>query len=316
MKLRPSDYEKMLDAYRKAEGDPGAFTDPRTAHLVVHENRVIGAHLVPGLEVEPEETGDGIDLVLRVEPGTRIERPVHLCFGVLPAEGLQLINIDAAVGDGSDIRLLAHCIFPNAVRVEHRMQALVRVGQGGRYHYDEVHYHGEEGGVRVIPRARILLDEGARLETLFQLTSGRAGRLDIDFEVEAAARAVAEVVARASGYGDDRISIREKCVLAGEGSRGLIKSRVAVAGAAESEVVSEMSARGRHARGHVDCIEIVREHGKARAVPVVDVLEPTAKVTHEAAIGSVDRKQLETLMARGLCQEDAVEVIIRGMLGT
>ncbi|MBK5226747.1 MAG: SufD family Fe-S cluster assembly protein, partial [Thermoleophilia bacterium] len=52
----------------------------------------------------------------------------------------------------------------------------------------------------------------------------------------------------------------------------------------------------------------------ARAVPVVNVLDHTAKVTHEAAIGSVDGKQLETLMARGLSQEQAVDVIIRGML--
>jgi len=39
-----------------------------------------------------------------------------------------------------------------------------------------------------------------------------------------------------------------------------------------------------------------------------------ARVTHEAAIGSVNRQELETLMARGLDEADAVDVIIRGML--
>jgi Fe-S cluster assembly scaffold protein SufB len=37
-------------------------------------------------------------------------------------------------------------------------------------------------------------------------------------------------------------------------------------------------------------------------------------VTHEAAIGTVDRKQLETLMAHGLTPEQAVEMIVRGLL--
>jgi Fe-S cluster assembly scaffold protein SufB len=37
-------------------------------------------------------------------------------------------------------------------------------------------------------------------------------------------------------------------------------------------------------------------------------------VTHEAAIGTVDRKALETLMARGLSPEEAVAVIITGIL--
>ena len=41
---------------------------------------------------------------------------------------------------------------------------------------------------------------------------------------------------------------------------------------------------------------------------------PLAKVTHEAAIGSVDKKQLETLMAHGLTPEEAVDVIVKGIM--
>jgi len=50
-------------------------------------------------------------------------------------------------------------------------------------------------------------------------------------------------------------------------------------------------------------------------VPIATVTHPTAQVTHEAAIGSVDRKRLLTLMARGLREDEAVDVIIKGMLG-
>ncbi len=304
----------MLEAYSRARGDPEVFDDSRIAHLVVHENRVIGAHLVPGLEVEPEETANGIDLRFFVEPGARIEFPVHLCFGVLPAEGEQVINISGEVAEEGGVELLAHCIFPDAVKVQHRMQAAIAIGRNASYSYDEVHFHGDAGGVSVIPRARITLDEGARLRTAFQLTQGRVGELDIDYEVEAAAGAVVEMLARVYGYGNDSITIREKCLLNGDDARGVIKSRVAVTGAARSEVFSEMEASGRRSRGHVDCIEIIQDRARARAVPVVNVLESSAKVTHEAAIGSVDNRQLETLMSRGLSQEKAVEVIVRGML--
>jgi hypothetical protein len=37
-------------------------------------------------------------------------------------------------------------------------------------------------------------------------------------------------------------------------------------------------------------------------------------VTHEAAIGSVDSTQLQTLMAHGLDEEEASDVIIQGLL--
>jgi Fe-S cluster assembly scaffold protein SufB len=46
----------------------------------------------------------------------------------------------------------------------------------------------------------------------------------------------------------------------------------------------------------------------------VRVFDPEAKVTHEAAIGSVDKKELETSLARGLSPEQAVEMIVSGIL--
>ncbi len=68
------------------------------------------------------------------------------------------------------------------------------------------------------------------------------------------------------------------------------------------------------ARGHMDCTEIVRDEAVAENVPMVVVRDDRAQVTHEAAIGSVNKKELETLMARGLDEDSAVDVIIRGML--
>jgi hypothetical protein len=44
------------------------------------------------------------------------------------------------------------------------------------------------------------------------------------------------------------------------------------------------------------------------------VTDKQAKVTHEAAIGSIDKKQMQTLMARGLDEEEAVKIIVRGIL--
>lgn len=44
------------------------------------------------------------------------------------------------------------------------------------------------------------------------------------------------------------------------------------------------------------------------------VFHPLARVTHEAAIGRLDQKELETLMPRGLSPQEAVEMIVSGLL--
>ena len=103
-------------------------------------------------------------------------------------------------------------------------------------------------------------------------------------------------------------------MLRGERSRGLIKTRVVLEDRAQAEITGITEAYAKGARGHVDCMEIVQGEAHASAIPIVRVFHPEAKVTHEAAIGSVDKKELETLMARGLAPEEAIELIVSGIL--
>ena len=166
----------------------------------------------------------------------------------------------------------------------------------------------------VAPHARVTLEQGAHYKAEFSLIQGRVGRLDIDYAVDVGEAAVAELVSRIYGFSSDSIRIREQLALNGPNAKGLLKSRVAVRDEARAEVVNIMEGNAAGARGHVDCMEIIRDHAVVSAVPEVRVRHPQAKVTHEAAIGSVDSRQLETLMARGLGPEEAVDLIVRGML--
>ena len=128
-------------------------------------------------------------------------------------------------------------------------------------------------------------------------------------------KAVAELVVKAYGKGHDDIKILEKINLNGAGARGLAKSRIVLSDEARAEVKGETYGNAPNARGHVDCIELVNgTEAVARAIPIVSVTNEMAKVTHEAAIGSVDRRQVETLMARGLDENEAVDIIVKGIL--
>jgi Fe-S cluster assembly scaffold protein SufB len=188
------------------------------------------------------------------------------------------------------------------------------VGNRASYAYNEVHFYGDKGGIEVIPKAKIRIGNNSRLVTNFSLLHGRVGLLDLDYDTEALAGSSMEMTAKVYGSGTDRIRIREAANLLGEDARGLIKSRVSVKGEARSDIVSELAAGARGARGHVDCVEIVQGRAEATAVPKVSVTHELAKAKHEAAIGRVDQKQVETLMARGLEEEKVIDVIMGGML--
>jgi uncharacterized protein len=92
------------------------------------------------------------------------------------------------------------------------------------------------------------------------------------------------------------------------------RTRVAVRDSSKSDVFTTMQGNAPGARGHMDCTEIVRDEAVASNTPLVVVRNDKAQVTHEAAIGTVNRKELESLLARGLDEDEAVDLIIRGMI--
>ncbi|MGM0627805.1 MAG: SufB/SufD family protein [Candidatus Fermentibacterota bacterium] len=290
------------------------ITSPDVAHVEIHGNEVLGMHLVPGLEVEAEEREDGISATVRVRRGVRIEKPVNMCFGLIPESGVQRIRMDVELEEGARAAVVSSCTFPNAVEVLHEMEAEIRLGRDAEYIYLERHVHSPQGGVKVVPRSKVYLGEGARFRSDFEMLRGRVGVLDIEYVAECAARSVLEMNARISGRGEDRIDILEKATLAGERARGVLTTNIAVRERARADIRNTLRAEAPYARGHVDCKEIIRDQGQARAVPIVEVVDPRAHVTHEAAIGSVDSKQLETLMAHGLDEDEATDMIIEGLL--
>ncbi len=288
--------------------------DRNTPHVVINANQVLSSRVVEGLVIEPEEMPDGVRARLRVLKGYKIRQPVHLCFGMLPETGVQRIILEVNIEDEAEVSFMAHCTFPNAVDIQHLMEAEIRVGRRARYSYFERHWHSDEGMVRVVPVARINLAEGAYFSTEFELLKGRVGVIDIDYRATCQAHSTTEMKARIFGRQDDRIIIREAAELAGDSSRAVLTTHIAVKDNAVADINNEIIASAPGARGHVDCKEIIQGNGLARAVPVVEVRNPRAHVTHEAAIGSVDSKQLQTLMARGLSEDEAVDLIIEGLL--
>lgn len=307
--------DQLMQAFGAAGGDRAILADSATAHLVADGHTILSARQIEGIEVEAHETDSGISASVRVRQGVRLANPVHLCFGVLHKTGTQHISMDVRLAKNSSASFVAHCIFPGAERVIHAMDAVIVIEEGAEMRYSETHFHGMHGGVEAIPRAMISIGRNGRYFGDFNLITGRVGTLAIDYTVEAGENAVTELTARVFGHGADSIKITEKVVLAGEQARGLIKTRVALEDKACAEITGITEGNAAGARGHVDCMEIVKDQAVASAIPIVRVTNPLAKVTHEAAIGSVDKRQLETLMVHGLTPEEAVDVIVRGILG-
>lgn len=304
----------LTDTFQSLGGDPNVFQDRHIAHMAASGHRLISQRDIPGVTIDAQETGDGITNTIIIEKGKHIELPIHLCLGITEKTGIQRIQTRLVIEEGASASFLAHCLFPFVESGEHRMDATLEIKDGAHVRYNESHYQGTLGGMFVVPQALVSVGPDAQYFSDFSLVKGRVGQLHIDYVVQVEASAVAELTSKVFGRGSDIIHIKEKIVLSGEHARGLIKTRVALEHDAKGEMTGIMEAHAKGARGHVDCREIIKDRAVGRAVPIVQVTHPEAKVTHEASIGTVDKKELETLMAHGLDPEQATELIVSGML--
>lgn len=89
------------------------------------------------------------------------------------------------------------------------MEADIEVGDNAYYEYNEVHFHGEDGGVEVVPRARVNIGKKSHFATNFSLLKGRVGVFDLDYEVRIQENSSLAMTTKIYGYGEDRIKIRE-----------------------------------------------------------------------------------------------------------
>jgi Fe-S cluster assembly scaffold protein SufB len=209
-----SELNELMRAFGEAGGEQGVLADQGTAHLAVSSHSILSSRVVEGIDVDARETRKGISAWVIVREGVKLQKPVHLCFGVLHKKGTQEIKMNVKLEKYSSATFIAHCIFPNAEKVRHIMDAVVEIGEGAEMRYSETHYHGLYGGTEVVPKLSVKVGKNGRYYTDFSLINGRVGKLDIDYDITAAANAVVELTTRVFGHGTDQIMIQERVVLA------------------------------------------------------------------------------------------------------
>lgn len=292
----------------------GVAEDTETASLFIDNNRVLSSRGVEGLVLKLQEQKDGVDISVRVLTGVVIRKPVHFCFGILHKSKVQKINMHITLEKGAVMNVFSHCIFPKDDPSKHLMEGKIVLKEGATFRYFEKHIHSAKGASKVYLHAKVSVGRGAKFVTDFELIGGRVGLIDIDYDMRCEAESSCDFITKISGRGDDIINIRESATLSGENARAVLRSRIAARDQTRAEVYNKLTAKAAGAFGHVDCTEILQGNGRVKAYPEVEVLHPLARVTHEANLGGVDNRQLETLMARGLAKTQAEDLIIKGIL--
>jgi len=285
-------------------------------HIYAEKNKVLSRYAPEGVEVETQETKQGLEAQVVIKKGVRLAEPLFFCFGMLGKSDEQFIIPHIKLEEGAEAVITSHCSFPHASGASHNMEAVYDIRAGAKLTYNEHHYHGKTSGAKVNPKLKVKIGESGEFTSDFTLTQGTVGEVAIELDGDLGPLARSYIETKVMGKsGQDKINITERIQLSGQGSKSLMKMRAAAKNGGQVLMQGETYASAADAVGHVDCQEIVVGRGsRARAIPIVDVNHDQARVTHEASVGKINQKELETLMTRGLDEDQATELIINSLM--
>ncbi|WP_448377068.1 SufB/SufD family protein [Fervidobacterium sp.] len=309
------EFETIVKTAEKLGTDASNFMDKRIASIIISGNRVIGLNNVPGLKVIPTTFEDGVQVDMEVEENVQIPFPIHVCTGYLEKKGYQRVIFNIRIRKNARVKFTAHCVFPQAEEFTHDATSNVIIEDGGIMEYYDEHYHSDQGTITLKTTTNATIEKDGVYKNTFHLTKTRVGKLDVKMNLTLKENAVGELVGKVKASKNDDVNINETIYLNGEKARGLAKTVVVGLDESRVNVLNEAYGNAPYSRAHISCEEVTKgEKVIVSTTPILKITNDLAELTHEASIGRVGEKQLETLMAKGLSEEEATELIIKGLL--
>lgn len=309
------EFETIVKTAEKLGTDASKFMDKRIASIIISGDKVIGLNNVPGVSLQHRQIEHGVEVDMEIAEGVEVPFPIHVCTGYVEKRGYQRVIFNIRVKRNARVKFTAHCVFPQAEEFTHDAVSNVVVEEGATMEYNDEHYHSDLGRITLKTTTNARVEKNGVYKNMFHLTKTRVGKLNVVMNLDLKERAVGELVSKVKASKDDSVDINEIVYLNGEHARGLAKTVVVGLDESKVNVLNEAYGNAPYSRAHISCEEVTKgEKVTVSTTPVLKITNDLAELTHEASIGRVSQKQLETLMAKGLTDEEATELIIKGLL--
>lgn len=309
------EYEQLVEALEKNGYDASKYFDKKVASIIISGNRVVGLNNVKGVNLIPKTLENGVEVDMEIEEGVTLPIPIHVCTGYLEKKGLQNIVFNIRVRRNAKVKFVAHCVFPQVENFTHNAISNVVVEEGAIMEYADEHFHSDLGTINLTTITNAKVEKGGIYKNSFTLTKTRVGKIYVEMNLDLQERAAGELLSKIKGSKNDVIDIKETLNLNGAYSRGIAKSTVVALDETKANIVNVAYGNAPYSMGHVECNEITKgDKVDVKTEPILKVVNDLSELTHEASIGRINKRQLETLMAKGLTEEEATELIIKGLL--
>jgi len=249
---------------------------------------------------------------IRALPGVKPAHPLQACLYIAKNAFSQNVHNIVIAEEGSRLHVITGCATaPHLDSGLHIGISEFYVKKGAMLTFTMIHDWGKNINVR--PRTVIRVAEGGTLISNYVCLKP-VGSLQMFpttyLEGEGAVARFNSILVAGRG---SHMDVGSRVVLSAPHTRAEIISRGITAGGtliARGNLIGKVAG----VKAHLECKGLILNDGLMHAVPELQGFVPGVEMSHEAAVGKIDQREIEYLMARGLDEETAVSTIVRGFL--
>ncbi len=250
---------------------------------------------------------------IRALPGVKSLSPVQACLYLATDKMSQNVHNVIIAEEGSELHIITGCsTAPGVASGLHIGISEFYIKKGAKLSFTMIHNWSE--GVVVRPRSSILVEENGRfinnyivLNPVESIQMYPSTHLKGDNSVAS----LNSILVAPKG---SHLDIGGRVVLSGKNTRAEIIARAITTGGtiiSRGQLVGEVPG----IKAHLECKGLILEGGGSIiAIPELEGNAADVELSHEAAVGRINQDEINYLMARGLTEDEAVGVIVRGFL--
>jgi len=249
---------------------------------------------------------------IRALPGVKLKDPVQSCLYISSEGFSQNVHNIVIAEENSEVHIITGCATADHLNSGlHIGVSEFYVKKGAKLTFTMIHDWGENINVR--PRSVTHVEEGGTLISNY-ISLKPVGSLEMFpttyLDGKGAVARFNSILVAGKG---DHLDVGSRIILNAPQTRAEIISRGIAAGGtiiARGDLVGKVNG----IKAHLECKGLILQDGLMHAIPELRGYLPGVEMSHEAAVGKIDQREIEYLMARGLDEDEAVSTIVRGFL--
>lgn len=251
---------------------------------------------------------------IRSLPGTKEVFPIQACMFIGGADVAQTVHNIIIAEENSELHIITGCTTGSDIqRALHVGVSEFYLKKGAKITFTMVHNWAEQ--VEVRPRTGVILEDNSTYISNYILTSPvrTIQTYPTAYCQGKNSRAVFQSIL--GGQKDSVLDTGSRTILTGKNSSTEMITRAVSKDQSQVYTRGDLVGRSPEVKGHLECMGLVlSDESSIYSVPELEGSATNLELSHEAAVGKIAEEEVQYLMSRGLTEDEAASMIVRGFL--